>query len=105
MLGLLGTIWGMSKSFASLSAQMNQANDFENLIRYLSEAMYATAFGIVIASLSLIALFIFRFLFEQYFQNLEDSLNTFIELVAKTKLHSVVINLPPPKSDVQKDIC
>ncbi|ASK79646.1 hypothetical protein CF386_11370 [Paraphotobacterium marinum] len=79
MLGLLGTIWGMSKSFASLSAQMNQANDFENLIRYLSEAMYATAFGIVIASLSLIALFVFRFLFEQYFQNLEDSLNTFIE--------------------------
>ena len=74
MMGLLGTIWSMSHSFAALANSFS-GGSVESLIRYLSEAMWATAFGIVLALISLCALYILRQLSEAYLNNLENALN------------------------------
>lgn len=74
MLGLLGTIWSMSHSFAALADSFS-GGDLETLIRYLSEAMWATAFGIVLALVSLCALYLFRQWSDNYLNQLEYKLN------------------------------
>lgn len=74
MLGLLGTIWSMSHSFNLLSKSLG--NDaMGKMINYLSEAMYATAFGIVLALLSMFFLYVLRLKSEQYLSKCELSLN------------------------------
>lgn len=75
MMGLLGTIWSMSHSFSALASSFS-GGSLESLIRYLSEAMWATAFGIVLALISLCALYILRQLSEAYLNNLENALNS-----------------------------
>ncbi|WP_119328880.1 MotA/TolQ/ExbB proton channel family protein [Cysteiniphilum halobium] len=74
MLGLLGTIWSMSHSFAALAESLS-GNGLQNMIMYLSEAMYATAFGIILALVSLLAFYCFRQFSERYLANAEDTLN------------------------------
>ncbi|WP_116964476.1 MotA/TolQ/ExbB proton channel family protein [Fastidiosibacter lacustris] len=74
MLGLLGTIWSMSHSFAAL-AQSLDGNGLHNMITYLSQAMYATAFGIALALMSLLAFYSFRQYSERYLANCEEALN------------------------------
>ncbi len=74
MLGLLGTIWSMSHSFSAL-AQSLSGNGLQNMIMYLSEAMYTTAFGIVLALISLLAFYCFRQYAERYLANAEEALN------------------------------
>ncbi|WP_440992986.1 MotA/TolQ/ExbB proton channel family protein [Cysteiniphilum litorale] len=77
MLGLLGTIWSMSHSFAALAESLS-GNGLQNMIMYLSEAMYATAFGIVLALVSLLAFYCFRQFSERYLGNAEEALNQLI---------------------------
>lgn len=70
MLGLLGTIWSMSHSFASISKSMT-SEGMHQMITYLSEAMYATAFGITLALISMLSLYFFRQKTESYLTNCE----------------------------------
>ena len=65
MLGLLGTIWSMSQSFNMISKSMN-SDSMQMMITYLSEAMYATAFGIVLALVSMLSLYVLRQKSDQY---------------------------------------
>lgn len=74
MLGLLGTIWSMSHSFASISKSMT-SEGMHQMITYLSEAMYATAFGITLALISMLSLYFFRQKTESYLTNRELWLN------------------------------
>lgn len=74
MLGLLGTIWSMSHSFASISKSMT-SEGMHQMITYLSEAMYATAFGITLALISMLSLYFFRQKTESYLTNCELWLN------------------------------
>jgi biopolymer transport protein ExbB len=54
LLGLLGTISGLIKSFASISMQSDPAARSAALSAGISEAMYATAFGLIIAIVSMV---------------------------------------------------
>lgn len=74
MLGLLGTIWSMSRSFASISKSMT-SEGMHQMITYLSEAMYATAFGITLALISMLSLYFLRQKTESYLANCELWLN------------------------------
>ena len=74
MIGLLGTIWSMSHSFAALAKSMN-GEGLQNMILYLSEAMFATAFGILLALLSLCALYMLRQKAEIYLSKCEQAIN------------------------------
>ncbi|RTL11038.1 MAG: hypothetical protein EKK54_08980 [Neisseriaceae bacterium] len=74
MLGLLGTIWSMSHSFASISKSMT-SEGMHQMITYLSEAMYATAFGITLALISMLSLYFLRQKTESYLANCELWLN------------------------------
>ena len=74
MLGLLGTIWSMSHSFSALAASLN-GDGLHKMISYLSEAMFATAFGIVLALMSLFAFYCLRQLAERYLSHCEYVLN------------------------------
>ena len=85
MLGLLGTIWSMSHSFAALAESLS-GNGLQNMIMYLSEAMYATAFGIVLALVSLLAFYCFRQFSERYLTNAEEALNQLILSLDRQKI-------------------
>ena len=74
MLGLLGTIWSMSHSFSALAASL-AGDGLGKMIQYLSEAMFATAFGIILALMSMFALYLFRQLTEKYLHRYESFLN------------------------------
>lgn len=74
MLGLLGTIWSMSRSFASISKSMT-SEGMHQMITYLSEAMYATAFGITLALISMLSLYFLRQKTENYLAACELWLN------------------------------
>ena len=74
MLGLLGTIWSMSHSFSELSKNLTGDNTHK-MITYLSEAMYATAFGIILALLSMFCLYFLKQKSERYLDQCEFSLN------------------------------
>lgn len=58
LLGLLGTISGLIRSFAAV-AEVNPEEKAEQLALGISEAMYATAYGLIIA---ISALFVFALL-------------------------------------------
>lgn len=74
MLGLLGTIWSMSKSFDMIAKSIS-SDSMQMMITYLSEAMYATAFGIVLALVSMLNLYILRQKSDNYLSKCEYSLN------------------------------
>ncbi len=74
MLGLLGTIWSMSNSFNVLSKSLG-SDGMHKMIAYLSEAMYATAFGIILALVSMLFLYFLRQKSEQHLSLCELSLN------------------------------
>ncbi|MDD3266450.1 MAG: MotA/TolQ/ExbB proton channel family protein [Burkholderiales bacterium] len=74
MLGLLGTIWSMSGSFKELS-NSTVSNDMQGMINYLSEAMYATAFGIILSAISMLFLYIFKYKTDSYLMKCELILN------------------------------
>ncbi len=75
MLGLLGTIWSMSHSFALISTANLSGGGMQKMITYLSEAMYATAFGISLALTSMFFLYLLRQKFEGYLSDCEIALN------------------------------
>ena len=60
MVGLLGTVWGMMVSFLALDTQLAMANKVSNLTSGVSQAMFTTFGGLVIAILSLAAYALFR---------------------------------------------
>lgn len=74
MIGLLGTIWSMSGSFKELS-NSTVSNDMQGMINYLSEAMYATAFGIILSAISMLFLYIFKYKTDGCFIKCELILN------------------------------
>ena len=74
MLGLLGTIWSMSHSFHELGSSMT-AGGMHKMITYLSEAMYATAFGIMLSLISMLALYCFKYRTENCLSRCELLLN------------------------------
>lgn len=60
MVGLLGTVWGMMVSFLALDTQLAMANKVSNLTSGVSQAMFTTFGGLVIAIFSLAAYALFR---------------------------------------------
>ncbi|MDC0535440.1 MotA/TolQ/ExbB proton channel family protein, partial [Francisellaceae bacterium] len=82
MVGLLGTIWSMSHSFAALAESMS-GQGLQNMIIYLSEAMFATAFGILLALMSLTALYTLRHKAEIYLAKCESVLNKISIAIAR----------------------
>ena len=76
MLGLLGTIWSMSHSFAALATSL-AGGGLQNMIMYLSQAMYATAAGIFLALISMLGFYSLRQYSERYLSDIENSLNHF----------------------------
>lgn len=74
MLGLLGTIWSMSHSFGMISKSLG-TDGMDKMMTYLSEAMYATAFGIILALISMSLLYFLRQKSEQYLSSCELMLN------------------------------
>ncbi|MBK2125066.1 MotA/TolQ/ExbB proton channel family protein [Fangia hongkongensis] len=93
MLGLLGTIWSMSHSFSAL-AQSLAGDGLGKMIQYLSEAMFATAFGIVLALMSMFALYLLRQLTEKYLNRYEAFLNQlFCDVESLTKTDQLLKSL------------
>ncbi len=60
MVGLLGTVWGMMVSFLALDTDLAMANKVSNLTSGVSQAMFTTFGGLVIAIFSLAAYALFR---------------------------------------------
>ena len=60
MVGLLGTVWGMMVSFLALDTQLAMANKVSNLTSGVSQAMFTTFGGLIIAIFSLAAYALFR---------------------------------------------
>jgi biopolymer transport protein ExbB len=81
MLGLLGTIWSMSHSFKALDQSLN-ADGMHKMITYLAEAMYATAFGIILAIMSMLFLYFLRQKSEKYLSKCEYVLNLILLALA-----------------------
>ena len=86
MIGLLGTIWSMSHSFSALAESMS-GQGLQNMIVYLSEAMFATAFGILLALISLTALYALRHKAELYLAKCEQIINKFSLSLARREAH------------------
>lgn len=74
MLGLLGTIWSMSHSFGMIGRSLGN-DGIQKIMLYLSEAMYATAFGIILAVISMLFLYLLRQKSEKYLSLCELTLN------------------------------
>ena len=87
MLGLLGTIWSMSHSFSMISQSL-ASDGMNKMITYLSEAMYATAFGIILALISMMFLYFLRQRSEQYLSKCELALNRIYLALAHNALQT-----------------
>jgi len=70
MLGILGTVVGIIKSFALLG-QTSTVADPTQAAAGIAEALYTTAFGLIIAMLALFPLVLFRSQAERCFSQLE----------------------------------
>jgi len=78
MLGLLGTVSGMVGAFAKLSD--TGGADPSKLAENISEALYTTMFGLIIAVPALIAYAIFRNLFNRRIAEITDSGKELLEV-------------------------
>ena len=77
LMGLLGTITGMMSSFQVLSTKgVNEPNAITGGV---AEALIATATGLIIALVCLLAYNYFNSLVRQYVQSIEDAANLVIE--------------------------
>lgn len=88
MLGLLGTIWSMSHSFKILDKSLN-GDSMHKMITYLAEAMYATAFGITLALISMLFLYFLRQKSEKYLSQCEYALNTVLLALAHNSIKKI----------------
>ena len=77
LMGLLGTITGMMASFQVLSE--NGVNEPNAITGGVAEALIATATGLVIALVCLLAYNYFNALVKHYLQSIEDSANLLLE--------------------------
>lgn len=84
MMGLLGTIWSMSHSFSLLGQSLNNGS-MHKMIQYLSEAMYATAFGIILALISMLSLYFLRQKSDRYLDQSELAFNRISLAFAQAK--------------------
>lgn len=84
LLGLLGTIFGLIKTFAALGIA-ESAQKAEILGRGISEAMYATAFGLVVAVAAIAAHSIFSSRCEEVQAQSQDAGYRFIQWIEQSE--------------------
>jgi biopolymer transport protein ExbB/TolQ len=84
LLGLLGTIFGLIKTFAALSIA-DTSQKAEVLGRGISEAMYATAFGLVVAIVALAAYSILTSRSDEVLANSQDAGHRFINWIEQSE--------------------
>ncbi len=84
LLGILGTITGIIKSF---SAMGNFSSEVRAIITGgIAEALITTAAGLIIAVIALTALYIFKWFQKKWFQPVEECL-TLLEAALKDSVH------------------
>jgi len=84
LLGLLGTIFGLIKTFAALSIA-DTSQKAEVLGRGISEAMYATAFGLVVAIVALAAYSILCSRSDEVLATSQDAGHRFINWIEQSE--------------------
>lgn len=82
--GLLGTIFGMIKSFGAL-ADADPAEKAEKLSMGISHALNATAFGLSVAIAAIVAFGVFQLLIQRAEDDVVETSMTFMNLVVSNR--------------------
>ena len=91
MLGFLGTVAGMIKSFEDIVAKMGEVNIVEAAASGISVALYTTAFGLIVG--------IPAYLFFNYFSSVINSFVLQVESTAAELIEVVTVRLTLDRSD------
>lgn len=89
MVGLLGTVWGMMISFSGLESGVNLINKADTLASGVSQAMYTTFGGLIIAIPSMAVYALFRGRVNTVVSNMESACNSVLRRLANTRKNSV----------------
>ncbi len=89
MVGLLGTVWGMMISFSGLESGVNLINKADALASGVSQAMYTTFGGLVIAIPSMAIYALFRGRVNTVVSSMESACNSVLRRLANTRKSSV----------------
>jgi biopolymer transport protein ExbB len=93
LLGLLGTVVGMIEAFDSLTGDLGGMGKNEALAHGISVALLATALGLVIAILSVVAYYMLIHKADALGRGLEQESNRLIELVAGDSVSGPLVEL------------
>ena len=85
LIGLVGTISGMIKSFQGVAAQGGGAQKAELLSQGISEALYNTAFGLIIAILAIIFYGYFQLRISRILNDVVESSMSLMNLVVANR--------------------
>jgi biopolymer transport protein ExbB len=91
MLGFLGTVAGMIKSFEDIVAKMGEVNIVEAAASGISVALYTTAFGLIVG--------IPAYLFFNYFSSVINSFVLQVESTAAELIEVVTVRLTLDRSE------
>ena len=91
MLGFLGTVAGMIKSFEDIVAKMGEVNIVEAAAAGISVALYTTAFGLIVG--------IPAYLFFNYFSSVINSFVLQVESTAAELIEVVTVRLTLDRSE------
>lgn len=89
MVGLLGTVWGMMISFSGLESGVNLINKADTLASGVSQAMYTTFGGLVIAIPSMAVYTLFRGRVNTVVSAMESACNSVLRRLANSRKNSV----------------
>jgi biopolymer transport protein ExbB len=90
LLGLLGTVVGMIEAFDSLSSSRGSVGKNEALAHGISLALVATAVGLIVAIVSVVAYYFLLNKVDAHMKRLEESVNQAVDLVAADGIESNV---------------
>ena len=91
MLGFLGTVAGMIRSFEDIVAKMGEVNIVEAAAAGISVALYTTAFGLIVG--------IPAYLFFNYFSSVINSFVLQVESTAAELIEVVTVRLTLDRSE------
>lgn len=89
MVGLLGTVWGMMISFSGLESGVNLINKADTLASGVSQAMYTTFGGLIIAIPSMAVYALFRGRVNTVVSNMESACNSVLRRLANARKNSL----------------
>lgn len=97
MIGLLGTVWGMMKTFKELADGNFEGAKHMGMASGIYEAMITTAGGLVLAIPSMMAYVFFRSRIQKHTANLEVALTHVLSMISKIRYLDEHRALPRPR--------